>query len=596
MVACLLAASALLAEERYTGVGRVVAISDVHGAFDAMQATLRQSGVLDADSAWAGGDTHLVVTGDLLDRGPDSRKVMDHLMALEGQAAAAGGRVHVLLGNHEVMNLVGDLRYVAAEEYAAFADDETPEQRDRWFERYVLAEGGVADRDALRQKFDEGRPPGFFAHREAFRGDGKYGRWLLEKPLVVVLNDTAYVHGGLSPSIAELGLGGVNESMRAELTQYVAALDTLTEAGVLDPVVNFYDHAAMLERLPKEATGVPAVTAAIETVMRLSRSSIHQLDSPLWYRGNIGCGPLIEIDRLAPVLDRLGAERVVIGHTPTQSRQVLSRLAGRVVEIDTGMLTEWYEGTGNALVLESGSMTVVNEYGDSAGIREHPRHVGLRPKAFSGADLEAVLERGEISPREELDDGRLRVSVTDGGATLEAVFIPSERGGDFSPDLASYRLDRFLELGMIPVTVRREFDGREGALQFVPAGTMTEAERTERRQGGSAWCPLPDQWNAMYVFDALIHNPVRGQHQMLYSQENWQLILTGHGGSFDTSRSRPDYLREVALDIGSAWQERLRALDRDTIDRQFGDVLDRRRRSALERRRDALLEDAARQP
>ena len=64
-----------------------------------------------------GGEAHLVSLGDLLDRGNDSRAVMDLLMRLQEQAQQAGGRVHVVFGNHEQMNLIGDLRYVSADEY-----------------------------------------------------------------------------------------------------------------------------------------------------------------------------------------------------------------------------------------------------------------------------------------------------------------------------------------------------------------------------------------------------------------------------------------------------------------------------------------------
>jgi hypothetical protein len=100
---------------------RIVAFGDVHGAFDQMFRLLRELQIVDASGNWSAGTTHLVSLGDLLDRGPQSRKVMDLLMKLQPQALAAGGRVHVVLGNHELMNLTGDLRYVSAGEYAAFA-------------------------------------------------------------------------------------------------------------------------------------------------------------------------------------------------------------------------------------------------------------------------------------------------------------------------------------------------------------------------------------------------------------------------------------------------------------------------------------------
>ena len=104
------------------GIDRVVVFADVHGAYNELIALLRETGMLDARDHWAAGHTHLVSLGDLLDRGADSRKVMDLLMRLQGEAQAAGGQLHVVLGNHEAMNMLGDLRYVEASEYASYGD------------------------------------------------------------------------------------------------------------------------------------------------------------------------------------------------------------------------------------------------------------------------------------------------------------------------------------------------------------------------------------------------------------------------------------------------------------------------------------------
>jgi len=580
-------------EWRADGVERVIAISDVHGDYNAMVATLARAGVIDEANNWSAADSHLVITGDLLDRGPDSRKVMDLVMQLEPLAAAAGGQVHLLLGNHEVMNLVGDLRYVAIEEYAAFAADEDPAERERWF-RHHLAQQTVSDEAAERSTWNDQRPPGFFAHRRAFRSDGTYGRWLLEKPLIVVINGTAFVHGGLSPKVAELGLEGVNGRLKAELVEYVEQLAVLNDAGVLAPGDSFFNQDDRLEALPADPNRPANVIAAIDTVKRLNGADIHTPDSPLWYRGNVGCGALIELDRLIPALDAIGASRVVIGHTPTLTRQVLSRLDGRVVEIDTGMLNAYYSGTGNALVIEGDRLTVVNQADDSAAdVHTHPRRVGLRDAALSAERLLQIFAAGAVERVSEADSGELLVSVEFEGDTAKARFIPHPRGRGFIPEMAAYRLDRFLELGMVPVTVERQLNGKNGVLQFMPGAQMNEAERSASRRGSSAWCPLPEQWDAMYVFDALIHNPGRPQENMVYSQDNWQLVLTGHADSFVNTRSKPAYLKGVPLDVGSRWQERLGALTDEVIADELGAVLDKRRLRALGKRRDALLKDAA---
>ena len=166
IIAC---GSAQAGEWQAEGARRVVAIADVHGAFDAMAETLRQAEVIDKQLSWSGEDTHLVIVGDILDRGPKSRAVMDLLMRLEDEAPAAGGAVHVVIGNHESMNLIGDLRYVSKSEYAAFAMDETAAERQRWFEAYAKRYAGASSRESLLEKFEQRFPAGFFSLRRAFR-------------------------------------------------------------------------------------------------------------------------------------------------------------------------------------------------------------------------------------------------------------------------------------------------------------------------------------------------------------------------------------------------------------------------------------------
>lgn len=582
------------ADWRFDDVQRVVAISDPHGDFDAMRATLTGAGVLDDAASWAGRETHLVVTGDLLDRGPESRKIMDLLMQLEPQASEAGGRVHVLIGNHEVMNLAGDLRYVAAAEYAAFAADEAPDERERWFKLDARTVAAEIDEATLRMEFDARYPPGFFAHRRAFRSDGHYGSWLLQKPILVVIDGTAFVHGGLSPEIAELGLEGVNGRMMSELGEYLRAVEVLTDADLLHVGTDLYSHDDAVEAFPVGARRAREVIEAMQTILRLNSADIHALESPLWYRGNVACGPLIEHDRIDPALAAIGATRVVIGHTPTFTHQVLTRLDGKVTEIDTGMLNAYYEGSGHALVIEDEHLSVIGEHEGSLGEpTPHPRRVGYRHASITAAVLEQMLATGEIVERQPQEDGSILLRIRVDGQTLDAVFLRDPRGRNFVPELAAYQLDRLLELDAVPVTVRREVDGDEGVVQFRPVRTSDEAVRVEQRRGGDANCPLVEQWNTMYIFDALIHNPGRPPRHIRYSVDNWQLILDGHGRSFGTDRDRPDYLKSVPLNIGRYWQERLRALDEQTIDEQFADTLDRRRRRALETRRDRLLESAA---
>ncbi len=588
--------NALAEEWRWSDVERVVAVSDVHGAFDAMTVTLGKAGVLDEELGWNGGATHLVITGDILDRGPDSRKVMDLLMRLEGEAVDAGGRVHLLLGNHEVMNLVGDLRYVSKEEYVAFADDESQEDRERWFDVYRAGKAEDADMDTLKNEFARENPVGFFGHRRAFGSQGVYGRWLMSKPLIVVINGTAFVHGGLSPLVAELGLDGINSELKSQVRDYVTETEVLIDSGVLEPTENFYRQAEILEALPVDESRSPEIAAAIGTVIRLNGASIHSQNSPLWYRGSAGCGPLIEEDKLAAALEAINADRVVIGHTPTLTRRVLERMDGRVVEIDTGMLHAAYNGSGNALVIEGETLTVVGEKA-SADYQPvaHPRRVGFRPNALSADELQQILADGEITATSTPESGKTTVNVTHFGNSIAAVFEEKARGKSVFPDLAAYRLDLMLGLDMVPVTVAREIGGKHGSLQFIPGSMLNDEDRAATSRGGSAWCPLTEQWQAMYIFDSLIHNQDRQPDNMLYSMDNWQLILAEHKNAFSTNRGVPTYVANIEiqtgnkLELGGGWQKALAELTDDYLKEELGDVLDKRRIKAIVRRRDDLL-------
>jgi len=587
---CLSMPSAASGQWSFEGVERVVAISDVHGDYDAMRATLSSAGVLDENLEWSGATTHLVITGDLLDRGPDSRPVMDLIMRLESEALAAGGRVHQLLGNHEVMNLVGDLRYVSPGEYAAFAADETAAEREKWFAVFKDLQTETQPEAVLQQAFDDAAPPGFFAHRRAFRAEGVYGAWLLQKPLIVVIDGTAFVHGGVSPIVGELGLGGINERLARELRDYVVELAGLIDAGLLSPLDGFYDHDRILGSLPPDEEREAALQASIDSLTALNNSTIHAPDGPLWYRGNVGCGRLIESDRLNTALAALNASRVVIGHTPTLMRRILQRLDGRVIEIDTGMLNSFYQGSGNALIIADGRLSVINEgSAEVLSIAEHPRQVGRRDESLTAEDLQRILANGDIVSSITDENGVTSVKVWAMGHTVGAVFTKNPRSRGFVPEIAAYRLDRLLELGMVPVVVPRQIDGDNGTLQFAPQ-TMNEAERSAVGRGASAWCPIQDQWAAMYLFDALIFNTGRSTGHIRYSPDNWQLILTGHGNAFASRKGRPPHLVEIGLTLNDSWRSALAGLDDAEIEESFGDVLDKRRRKALRQRRDELLE------
>jgi hypothetical protein len=166
---------------------RIVAIGDVHGAYDEFVALLEAAGLVDVQLDWRGGDARLVVLGDVLDRGAESRRVLELIIRLREQAPLSGGEAELVLGNHEVMNLLGDLTYVTPAEYAAYRADESPRDREAAWQRFRAGSDG-GDAEVLTAQFAARYPPGFFGHRAAFSLRGPLGAWLHCTPRMLSTN------------------------------------------------------------------------------------------------------------------------------------------------------------------------------------------------------------------------------------------------------------------------------------------------------------------------------------------------------------------------------------------------------------------------
>lgn len=168
---------------------RLVAIGDVHGDFEATRAVLRLAGAIDDQDRWIGKDLVVVQTGDQLDRGDGERKILELLERLVGEAKQAGGALHVLNGNHELMNAAGDLRYVTAGGFVDFA--EVP---------------GVDLNDPRAAQ----APPAMRGRLLAFAPGGPYARKLADRPVALVVGDTVFAHGGVLPQHVRRGLDAIN--------------------------------------------------------------------------------------------------------------------------------------------------------------------------------------------------------------------------------------------------------------------------------------------------------------------------------------------------------------------------------------------------
>jgi hypothetical protein len=513
---------------------------------------------------------------------------MDLLMRLQGEATAAGGRLHVVLGNHEAMNVLGDLRYVHRAEYAAYQDVESAETRAQELRAWQATHGPDAGA-AFEQKF----PPGFFGHRAALGPQGRYGKWLLAQPVAIVLNDSLFMHAGPSQVLRGLSLPELNQRYRDALDAYLAAGRSLELAGLLQPGDAFGARPALAaERLAARAaaaggTAPPDLAQAVERFAAADANPLLGSAGPNWYRGAALCNEAAEADIVDPILAQLGAARVVVGHTPTRDQRVVTRFEGRVVRLDAGMNRDVYRGRAAALLLEGGKVAV-RYAGEPAVATPAPEGLYVAPNAVDEATVLAALRDGTVTVTGPRGPAVLEVSVEHRGRRIPAVFL-GQGAGASRRELAAYRLDRRLQLGLVPATVAREVQGQSGVLQARPGKWVTQGDVDRQSLRGGGWCALEPQFQLVYAFDSLIGNQNRTAETLLFDAAEWYVYVTGHDRAFDTSRGLPAYLKGRPPQPGPELRRRLAALDEQSLETTLGDAVDGRARKALLARRDVLL-------
>ncbi len=370
LVAVLLSALTLVATA--AAPSRVVAVGDVHGALTEFVTVLQRTGVVNAKRRWTGGTATLVQIGDIVDRGARVRETLDFAMDLEKQAAKAGGAFIPMLGNHEAMNVMGDLRYVTPEIYRTFATDRSEEIRAKAFQDYIeflSAHVGhvhsllVPADEATRKKWMDEHPLGFFEYRDALGPNGKYGRWIRRRPAIVQIGDGLFVHGGLNPALPFESVVALEAQVHAELDGFDELWQALSRAKVVWRYMTLREAIAHLEEEQKwmqaQATpGDPVIAGHIRKLLGYRQWMASSSDGPLWYRGLTKEAEAALATGLDALMVRFGARYIVVGHTVQAKATVTEWLANRVFAIDTGMLPEEYKGRASALEIKGGRFTV----------------------------------------------------------------------------------------------------------------------------------------------------------------------------------------------------------------------------------------------
>ncbi len=349
---------------------RIVAIGDIHGAFNGVRSILRETELIDDGDRWIGGAAILVQTGDFLDRGPGATRVAELLMDLQAQATEAGGEVVVLLGNHEILNLVGDLRDVTKHILRNLVDAHSEKRLEVSCNTYAAYYRKIAQR--RQQKVPKRRELLDRCYAEQQLGlpeylreigpEGRIGRWIRSLPVAVEIGGVVFIHGGVSPGFAGRSLEEINREVRREIESFDRVRSYLFDQGLILPtsgLAQVVNLARQVVAAVAAGTGDYPHLASFEHLTDAANWLILRQDGPLWFRGYGSWSTEEGGTQLPAILDPLGASHFVVAHTPQKTRSINPRFDSRVFLIDTGMLTSVYNGRPSALEIEDGRFTAV---------------------------------------------------------------------------------------------------------------------------------------------------------------------------------------------------------------------------------------------
>lgn len=566
----------------WTGIERVVAVGDLHGDYDRFVFILTNPnvGIVDGDLRWTAGKTHFVQLGDIMDRGPDARKIFDLLMRLEKEAAAAGGMVHVLIGNHEEMNITGIAldypQYVTPEQFVSFLPEDVRKVREK---AYISSLPRERRRQAEAEGLDLETDSGLRAYwQQVIRDDHEsrrayvnnfndvYGKWLIEKNIVIRINDVVYAHGGISEFYSKWPLRELNALMRTEL-----------------------DFFQGMMRNPRRTTKA------------FKPKLVYSPDSPIWFRGLASKkegAAQAEVDR---ILANLEARAIVVGHnyfryngaSPIASLETVSRFQGKVFIIDTG-ISEAYGGIPTALIHEGGQFSLWGET-EEAAARSSPQVAGLEPPASAKA-LEEFLKTAVAKAQKSTAAGRTepwRVTLDKDGVTRRAIFKyidrrrPHPLPDSYYYELAAYALAKYLGLAFVPPVVEREIEGLPGSLQTFVENAVTEFEMKEQKLIPGDPAAYERDREDLRLFEILVYEECDNDRDTYIGRQDQAIHRVDFSEAFAPRKNLPS-----ACDIrksSKALYHKLLGWDEKAVTNLLSPYLNKEEVEALHSRRELII-------
>jgi hypothetical protein len=310
----------------WDGVERIVAVGDLHGDYENFLQILKGVNLVEETAEgvhWIGGRTHLVQTGDVMDRGDRAKDIFDLIKHLEVEAPKAGGMVHLLLGNHEELNIMNRSRlypgYISINQFLDFIG---PKNR-AVLENQQKRRANYPERLFYTDLMKDPESKWWNEYHEYFLEN--YGRWLVEHNVIIKINETVFVHGGITLEYSRYPLQEINEGYRREFLKLIPAPDEIS----------------------------------------ITRWVFAGPRTPLWDRELSLDDPSPELENVVDqILANLGAAHIVVAHTPTVIEDNMRRFGGKVWIIDTGISRVYQDGHNGALQIENGQFKIF--WGDDA--------------------------------------------------------------------------------------------------------------------------------------------------------------------------------------------------------------------------------------
>ncbi|MDC0254270.1 metallophosphoesterase [Bacteriovoracales bacterium] len=272
------------------GLPPIVAIGDLHGDYSQALKLLKKAEIIDDQSRWIGGDTILVQLGDQIDRGAGDKQIIDLFEHLKNEAPKFGGMVHSLIGNHEAMNVDGNFKYVFPDKAFYDFEDFSSTAPKNYVVKYSA--------------YQQGRFHAFFP-------GGHYAKILSNRKAILKLGPYIFVHGGVVPKYAKLGIDQLNQQISYWM---------------------------------KGITKRP--------------SWISDSKGPLWARYYSKKTNSSHCKMLKKSLKILKAKIMFVAHT-VQRNGINTACDGRVVRTDTG-ISSYYGGKKQAVRIQNGELSIIN--------------------------------------------------------------------------------------------------------------------------------------------------------------------------------------------------------------------------------------------